>query len=61
MNSRGVYTPDQINEQCEKWWAQINTEETTFVKKDKCQLMVEGAVNTLGKIGDGQTFDEALF
>ena len=61
MNKQGVYSPEQIEGVVEKQWKKHSGEEDTFVNKDTCQIMVEGSVNALGKQGDGQKFDEALF
>ena len=61
MNKKGVYTPEQIEGVVEKQWKKHNGEDNTFVNKDTCKIMVEESVNALGKLGDGQTFDESLF
>ena len=58
MNKRGVYTPEQIEEQVSKQWKKHNPEDNTFINKDTCKTMVEGAVNALGEMGDGVKFDE---
>ena len=42
-------------------WDKVNPDGDTIVNKEKCQEMVEGAVNHLGSIGDGQVFDQDLF
>ena len=61
MNAKGIYSPEQIDEQNERVWSTYNPDDSTFVNKETCQKMVEDAVNALGSIGDGKTFDAAEY
>ena len=61
MNSRGVYTPEQIQEQVDKAWAKINKDDLSIIDKKMTKEIVEQAVNALGAIGDGYVFEEEKF
>ena len=62
MNSRGVYTPEQIEEALDVAWEQVNPDnKVLMVNKAAAQKMVEHVVNHLGSIGDGKQFDAAVF
>ena len=36
MNKKGIYTPEQINNACEKAWLEVNPEEKTIVNMEEC-------------------------
>ena len=51
MNSRGVYTPEQINSAVEKYWKSYSNGDTT-IDKERCKKVVKKSANeeTLEKI-----------
>ena len=61
MNKQGVYSPEQINDTVDINWDKVNPENNTIVNKEKCQEMVEAAVNHLGGLGDGKQYDQDVF
>ena len=61
MNAQGIYTPEQINNELDRVWVKYNPNETRTVDKETTELMVAEAVNSLGKIGDGQVFVKSDF
>ena len=45
MNKKGIYSPEQISEVTDTYWDKVNPEDDPIVNKEKCQEMVELAVN----------------
>ena len=58
LNARGIFTPEQISNTCDKNWEAINPDGSVVINKDQCQQGVMDAVNYLGSIGDGLVFNE---
>ena len=62
MNSKGIYTPEQISDNVDKYWNKYaSSPDATTVNKAECKDIVENTVNALGRLGSGKTFDEDAF
>ena len=61
MNARGVYPPNQINDEVEKHWKGVVDSETTFATKDQVKQIATKVVNGLGSRGNGITFNNDIF
>ena len=54
MNSKGIYTPEQISDIVTLNWKKFaSSPEANTVNKAECKSIVESAVNSLGKLGSG--------
>ena len=36
MNKRGVFTPDQIQKECDKAWSEVNPDDKTIISMMEC-------------------------
>ena len=61
MNSRGVYTPEQVSENTEYYWNRYAESDASTVDKETAAKIVKATVNYLGGIGSGATFTEESF
>ena len=62
MNSKGIYTPEQISDSVDKYWKKYAKEpDAMTVNKAECKSIVEACVNALGRLGSGNTFKEDKF
>ena len=61
MNSRGVYPPNQIQDEVESVWKGQVDKDSTFATKEQTKAIATKVVNSLGARGNGITFDETLF
>ena len=55
MNKKGIFTPEQVNDEVEKNW---NSEvgDGTFANKEQASTIAENTVNVLGNLGSGKKF-----
>ena len=61
LNARGIYTPQQVEEQINTYWAKVNPDDSTFVNKDQAKSICEMGVNALGGLGKKIEFSEDKF
>ena len=60
MNSRGVYTPEQINSAVEKYWKSYSGGDTT-IDKERCKKVVKKSVSSIGTLGNGVSMSNDEF
>ena len=61
LNAEGFFTPEQISTTCEKNWKYQNADDAMTIDKEHTMAGVKDAVNYLGSIGDGLTFQDDKF
>ena len=62
MNTKGIYTPEQISDSVDKYWAKYaSSADANTVNKAECKSIVEATVNALGGLGSKHYFDETKF
>ena len=61
MNSRGVYTPEQVSENTEYYWNRYAESGASTVDKATAAKIVKATVNYLGGIGSGARYSEENF
>ena len=62
MNSKGVFTPEQISDTVDKNWNKYaSASDASTVNKEECTNIVKASVNALGKLGSKHWFDETKF
>ena len=62
MNTKGIYTPEQISDNVDKYWNKYaSSSDASTVNKQECKNIVEATVNALGRLGSGHKFDEEKF
>ena len=62
MNTKGIFTPEQISDSVNKHWKKYASEpDASTVNKAECKSIVEATVNALGRLGSGHKFNEDKF
>ena len=62
MNTKGIYTPEQITDSVDKFWNKYaESADASTVNKEACKNIVSSCVNKLGKLGSGHKFNEDKF
>tara|TARA_B110000238_G_C15763820_1_gene284575 strand:+ start:127 stop:414 length:288 start_codon:yes stop_codon:yes gene_type:complete len=62
MNTKGIFTPEQISDSVNKYWKKYAAEaDASTVNKAECKSIVEATVNALGRLGSGHKFNEEKF
>ena len=61
MNSKGVYTPEQISDNTDYYWNKVVGSDASTCDHDQCKEIVKKTVNYLGSLGSGKKFDEDSF
>ena len=61
MNSKGVYTPEQVTENTEYYWNRYAESGASTVDKATASKIVKATVNYLGGIGSGARFTDEAF
>ena len=60
MNKKGIYTPNQIEDEIKSCWKRVAGSDET-VDREKAKEIVSRVINGLGVKGNGITFDEPAF
>ena len=61
MNSKGVYTPEQLSDNTDYYWNKVVGDEKSTCNKDECKEIVKKTVNYLGSLGSGKKFTDDDF
>ena len=62
MNTKGIFTPEQITDSVDKYWNKYaSAPDASTVNKAECKSIVEATVNALGKKGSKHYFNEDKF
>ena len=61
MNKKGVYTPEQVDENTTYFWNKVVGADASVSNKEECKKIVQKTVNYLGSLGSGKKFSEDEF
>ena len=61
MNTKGVYTPEQLSDNTTYYWNKVVGEDESTCDKEQCKQIVKKTVNYLGSLGSGKKFTDEDF
>ena len=61
MNTKGVYTPEQLSENTDYYWNKVVGADESTCDKEQCKQIVKKTVNYLGSLGSGKKFTDEDF
>ena len=61
MNTKGVYTPEQLSDNTTYYWNKFVGEDESTCDKEQCKQIVKKTVNYLGSLGSGKKFTDEDF